>query len=94
MTPKERKTKIKELDRIINAAQRKLNTILLNCKHVIKNVCGRAECNICKSCLGYYCPTSPTLICEFPKENNMNEHEPDEYFNCKYCNKSWRVWKR
>lgn len=76
------KKSIENANKTIREAQRKIITIQSECSHESIKVdkFGSADCNICGKIFDWYCPTSPTLECDYEQEDGNYNYE-----YCRYC---------
>lgn len=73
---------IKEANEIIINTKVKIRHIQLKCKHedIEVNSWGTADCNICEKHFDWYCPTSPTLECDYEQDDGSYDEDC-----CRYC---------
>lgn len=76
------KESIKESNERIKNAKEKIIIIQSNCHHedIEINTFGTAKCNICEKEFDWYCPTSPTLECDYEQEDGSYNDDC-----CRYC---------
>lgn len=73
---------IKEAHNLIGDAEEKIRTIQSECPHedIKVHSWGTAECKICGKEFYWYCPTSPTLECDYEQEDGSYDEDC-----CRYC---------
>lgn len=66
----------------IIALREELKKLLEECQHEpIENGCGSAVCSICGATFSWYCPTSPTLECDYYHQ----DRDEFDFDDCIYC---------
>jgi hypothetical protein len=78
------KESIYKANKTINDAVQKIRTIQSECSHEDVKIYswGTAECKICGKEFDWYCPTSPTLECDYEQEDGSYDEDC-----CRYCGK-------
>lgn len=73
---------IKKLENIIKSEREKIKINQSKCSHADIEVSqyGSAKCNICDEEFHWYCPTSPTLECDYEQEDGSYDEDC-----CRYC---------
>jgi hypothetical protein len=67
-----------ELDKLLGEVKKYKK--LCNHNDVKVEEWGSATCNICGEYFSWYCPTSPTLECDYEQEDGSYDED-----NCRYC---------
>lgn len=84
------KSELESLRKQKDEIERKIKQLVNSCKHEDLNLTGygSAICNICNKHFHWYCPTSPTLTCEYEFINEDGEEDYDED-DCIYCHEPY-----
>lgn len=71
-----------EVNKKAHLIRKKIEAIKEECKHeeLDINNWGSADCKICEKHFSWYCPTSPTLECDYEQEDGTYDEDC-----CRYC---------
>ena len=73
---------ISEANKSIQDASRKIRDLQSGCSHgdIEVSTYSTADCLICGKHLAWYCPTSPTLECDYEQDDGSYDEDC-----CRYC---------
>lgn len=78
----ELKNKLVKYNKKAKKLEKKILKLKKTCKHesLEKTNYDTATCNICGKYFSWYCPTSPTLECDYNQEDGSYDED-----SCRYC---------